>query len=84
MPFIEALPINLADVVNGKDIECECMACHLPLDVKHGPVEWRLTWRFPGPYPEPGIDTMLMCDPCYRDNRTCSPSRKSVASRDRL
>ncbi|CAM4005427.1 hypothetical protein [Smaragdicoccus niigatensis] len=67
MPSVEAIPVNLVELVNAGDLECECMACHLPLELKHGPVEWKLTWRFPGPYPVPGEDTMLLCEPCYRD-----------------
>lgn len=49
------------------DIDCECMLCHLPVGAKHGPVKWRLTWTWPGPYPTPGTDAILMCDPCYHD-----------------
>lgn len=66
-PFMEAAPVDLADLVGRGDIECECMLCHLPLDVKHGLIEWKFTFRFPGPYPEPGVSTMLLCDECYRD-----------------
>ena len=27
-----------------------------PVGAKHGPVEWRLTWTWPGPYPTPGTE----------------------------
>ena len=66
MPVVEAERIEFAALAAG-DIDCECMVCHLPLDQMHGPVEWKLTFRFPGPYPKPGVATMLLCDPCYRD-----------------
>jgi hypothetical protein len=67
MPLIEAERIEITSLVNGKDVECECMLCHLPIGAEHGPVEWKLTFRFPGPYPKPDLATMLMCDECYRD-----------------
>lgn len=67
MPLINAIPLDLNDSVFDGDIECECMACHLPLDEEHGPVRWKLTWYFPGPYPLPGTETMLLCTPCYED-----------------
>jgi len=67
MTLIDASPVDIATMVGGGDIECECMLCHLPLGEPHGPVRWKLTFRFPGPYPEPGVATMLMCDPCYED-----------------
>ena len=67
MSLISAEPIDLVSLVGHEDIECECMLCHLPLDEPHGPVQWKLTFRFPGPYPEPGTATMLLCDPCFRD-----------------
>lgn len=59
--------IDIAALISGDDIECECMLCHLPLGEPHPPIEWRYTVRFPGPYPEPGVETMLLCDPCKRD-----------------
>lgn len=68
-------------MVGGSDIECECMLCHLPLHVKHGPVEWRLTIHFPGPYPEPGDETMLLCAPCYADWRDKAAEKYAVAGR---
>jgi len=67
MLLVDAVPTNLTELVNADDIECECMLCHIPLSAKHEPVEWTLTFRFPGPFPEAGSSTMLLCDPCYRD-----------------
>lgn len=61
-PTVEEL-----DSALGHDIECECMVCHLPPGTLHAPVEWKLTWCFPGPYPAPGTDVMLMCDECHQD-----------------
>lgn len=43
---------------------CECMLCDLPLGQDHGPVRWRVTVHFPGPYPYPGQSDMLLCDHC--------------------
>lgn len=60
-------PVDVADLVGQDDIECECMLCHLPFGEPHPPIEWRYTVRFPGPSPEPGESTMLLCDPCKRD-----------------
>lgn len=67
MPLVDVVLIDLAALVDSRDIECECMLCHLPRGQKHGPVQWKLTWRFPGPYPKPGTATMLMCNLCYLD-----------------
>lgn len=58
---------EIAALVGGDDIECECMLCHLPFGQPHPPIEWRYTVRFPGPYPAPGEETMLLCDPCKCD-----------------
>lgn len=49
------------------DVECECMLCDLPAGEDHGPVEWRVTLHFPGPYPLPGTSQMLLCDHCKCD-----------------
>lgn len=53
MPLIEAERIEITSLVNGKDVECECMLCHLAIGAKHGLVEWKLTFRFRGPTPGP-------------------------------
>lgn len=46
------------------EVGCECMVCDLPLGQDHGPVQWRMTVDFPGPYPFPGTSVMLLCDHC--------------------
>ena len=67
--MVDSRTITIERLVDTPEIECECMVCHLPLDAVHGPVEWRLTVHFPGPYPESGSETMLLCTPCYEDWR---------------
>lgn len=67
MSMVDAERINLDELMTHENIECECMVCHLPVDEEHGPIEWKLTWRWPGPFPEAGVATMLLCDPCFRD-----------------
>ena len=67
MTVIETTPVDLESLIGSGDIDCECMLCHLPPGLPHGPVEWKLTFRFTGPYPKPGLATMLMCDPCQKD-----------------
>lgn len=51
----------------GDDPACECMACDLPDEESHGPVEWNLVLWFPGPYPKTGEADMLLCDHCKND-----------------
>lgn len=79
--MIEVGPIDLASLVDASEIECECMVCHLPFGAVHGPVEWRLTVHFPGPYPEPGDETMLLCTPCYEDWRDHAEDLYAIAGR---
>lgn len=67
MSMVSAERVNLGELMSLGDIECECVLCHLPVDEPHGPIEWRLTWRWPGPFPEAGIETMLMCNLCFQD-----------------
>lgn len=67
MAVVDALPTYLSELVGGGYVDCECMVCHLPLDQEHGPIEWKLTWSFHGPYPSPGTATMLLCGICYDD-----------------
>lgn len=55
------------DVDLSAEIPCECMVCDLPVGVPHEPVEWRVTLHFPGPYPLPGDEVMLLCDHCRND-----------------
>lgn len=55
---------SLVGVANMPDIACECMLCDLPVGATHGPVEWSVTVDFPGPYPFPGRDVMLLCTHC--------------------
>jgi len=57
---------ELTDSIQAEP-ECECMVCDLPLGSPHGPVEWRVTVHFPGPYPEPGDADMLLCEHCMND-----------------
>ena len=52
---------------NAVEIACECMLCDLPAGDLHGPVEWRLSLYFPGPYPYPGTSDMVLCDHCKTD-----------------
>lgn len=70
---------DLAEFVYGSRLECECMVCHLPPNAVHGPVEWKLTVHFPGPYPDPGEDTMLLCTPCFEDWRDNADEMSCVA-----
>lgn len=57
--------LDLSTVVEDHiEIDCECMLCHLPLSRQHDPVQWRVVVHFPGPYPAPGDEAMLMCDEC--------------------
>ena len=49
------------------DLPCECMVCDLPRNFAHGPIEWRVTVDFPGPYPLPRDAIMLLSDNCMRD-----------------
>ena len=77
--MIEVEAIDLADLVARSDVECECMVCHLPMGRVHGPVEWKLTVHFPGPRPEPGQETMLLCTPCYEDWRDNAASLLATA-----
>ncbi|MDR7086841.1 hypothetical protein J2X11_001680 [Aeromicrobium panaciterrae] len=67
MKLLDVSPEALAQLVDHGDIDCECMLCHLPFGEPHPPIEWRYTVRFPGPYPTPGVETMLLCDPCKVD-----------------
>lgn len=67
MNLADVSPETLAQLMGHGDIACECMLCHLPFGEPHPPIEWRYTARFPGPYPEPGVSTMLLCDPCKVD-----------------
>ena len=53
--------LNSAD---APDVRCECMLCDLPCGQDHGPVLWRMTLDFPGPYPAPGREDMLLCEHC--------------------
>lgn len=55
------------DVDLDREIACECMVCDLPLGQPHEPVEWRVHLHFPGPYPMPGDEVMLLCDHCRDD-----------------
>ncbi len=52
------------DVDLDREIDCECMLCDLPNGVHHGPVQWRVHLYFPGPYPTPGDEVMLLCGHC--------------------
>jgi hypothetical protein len=47
--------------------DCECMLCDLPMGAVHAPIEWRVTVHFPGPYPTPGDEDMLLCQHCMRE-----------------
>jgi hypothetical protein len=67
MTIVENTPADLASLIGCGDIECECMLCHLPPGEPHGPIRWKLCFRFPGPYPTPGASTMLLCDECFQD-----------------
>lgn len=59
------LVVEVDEVVDlGSEIDCECMLCTLPLSMQHDPIRWRMVLHFPGPYPEPGEATMLLCHPC--------------------
>lgn len=80
--MIDATPIDISELVGGPDIECECMVCHLPLDAAHGPVEWRLTVHFPGPYPATDKETMLLCTPCYEEWRDHADELFAIAGRN--
>lgn len=51
----------------GHEPACECMLCDLPAGQEHGPVEWKVTVLFPGPYPYPGVSDMLLCTHCKED-----------------
>lgn len=62
-----ALPEADLTLALGDDIECECMACDLPLDQPHKPIQWRVHVHFPGTYPLPGDAVMLLCDHCRDD-----------------
>lgn len=62
----ELSPADLASILED-EVECECMLCHLPEGDPHPPIEWRYTVTFPGPYPEAGTETMLLCNPCLQD-----------------
>lgn len=66
MPLIEAERIDITSLVNGHDIECECMLSpgHRR-QAQTGRVEAHLP--VPRPYPGPGLATMLMCNECYGD-----------------
>lgn len=64
--LIDLSPADLASILDD-EVECECMLCHLTEEDLHPAVEWRYTVTFPGPYPEPGTETMLLCDPCLQD-----------------
>lgn len=69
MPLLEdrstlPAPCDGLDVVDLQEVSCECMLCDLPLGQTHGPVQWRVTVDFPGPYPFPGREDMLLCDHC--------------------
>lgn len=55
------------DVDVDLEIACECMVCDLPLSATHEPVEWRVALHFPGPYPLPGDEIMMLCDHCRTD-----------------
>lgn len=67
MTAVKTERVDLNELVGGTEIECECMLCDLPLDEQHGPIEWRLTWSWPGPIPTAGTETMLLCDHCARE-----------------
>lgn len=60
-------PAAMAELMARSEPACECMVCHLPIGVAHGPVEWKVVLWFPGPYPYEGSSHMLLCDPCKDD-----------------
>lgn len=63
----EAL-MNISFTAQARDTPpCECMACDIPLAHQHGPVSWKLSIHFPGPYPLPGDVVMLLCDHCMQE-----------------